>query len=484
MKAETLDAGIDRIMAAFGDRVIVPVTIPAAPLIGRACRHIEPFGPHGYVSRQCPVCGEKLTPSDVIVDSLALAIRRLVVAHPGYRRHTAPPEMAAELAEFRRPAGGGPANGVVVMYTEEGWSVPGGTDVFRYTDLATDDEALEWLNTSNSDEVAELPGVGPVTAMVMAAYMPVEGPLASVAARFIGPRRKNARPALTAAVRAFKIRQSAPLRLPPGPGPAGVSGGSGTAGVWPSVDPRLPQPPAERAETALVSAVYHRAAAAYSPGGAAVVAAIAARLHREASPAKAAMWIAAVHTDDVAAALAVYRQVWPGSAPSVAHFLEVIEPHLRTRGDEACNTLAVVGYDPIATPPNQAIRRHNRQGTARAEAEKAAAARMARKAAVDAVRRIYGEAAPAQKPCAATATTPMSGASPAPPSSSPTPPTAPQRPSPPPSALGPVARTSPPAPSSTPSPPSATAPSSPATTPPASLATPPPPSSSTAPGSC
>ena len=486
LKAETIDAGVERVMTAFGDRVLVPVAIPAAPLIGPRCRHMEPFGPHGYTAsgNTCPICGDKIRVNQVLVDAVALAIRRLVVAHPGYRRNTAAPEMAAELAPARRPAGGGPANAVVVVYSEEGWSVPGGTDVFRFADLATDVEALAWLNSASSDEVAELPGVGPVTAMTMAAYMPVEGPLASVAARFIGPRRAGARAALTAALRAFKLRQSAPPRRK---APAEASegpGGSGGRAEWPRVgDPRLPQPPPERAEGALVAAVYHRAAQGYSPGGAAVVAAIAARLHREGSPGKAAMWIAAVHADDVDAAVAVYRQVWPGSAASVAHFLGIIEPHLRV--ERPCNTLAVVGYDPVSTPPNQAIRRHNRLGTSRAPAEAAAAARMlARRAALDAVQRIYGAAAPAAtEPCGATATTPTSGGSPGPRPSS-APPTVGPRPPPPPSPLGPGAPTSPSPPRSTPSPPSAAASPLSATTPPGCLGTPPPRSSSTAPGSC
>jgi len=487
LKAETLDAGVERVMTAFGDRVLVPVAIPAAPLIGPRCRHLEPFGPHGYAAsgKACPICGDKIRANQVLVDTVALAIRRLVVAHPGYRRNTAPPELAAELVPARRPAGGGPANAVVVMYSEEGWSVPGGTDVFRFSDLATDAEALGWFNTASSDEIAELPGVGPVTAMTMAAYVPVDGPLASVATRFIGPRRAGARAALTAALRAFKVRQSAPPRRKPEPQGAGPGAGPGGAARWPRVgDPRLPQPPPERAEGALVAAVYHRAAQGYSPGGAAVVAAIAARLHREGSPGKAAMWIAAVHADDVDAAVAVYRQVWPGSAASVAHFLGVIEPHLRV--ERPCNTLAVVGYDPISTPPNQAIRRHNRLGTSRAPAEAAAAARMlARRAAVDAVRRIYGASAPATTaPCGATATTPTSGGSPGPPSSSARPSTARPRPPSPPLASGPGAPTSPPTPRSTPSPPSAATLPPPATTPPGCLGTPPPPSSSTAPGSC
>jgi hypothetical protein len=410
-----------------------------------------------------------------MLDGVALAIRRLVSAHPGFKGGH------RDLARRRRPAGGGPRRGVVVVYSEEGWCLPYGEDVFRFEDLATDDDAIDWFNGIDSDEMAELPGVGVRTAMAVAAHMPVAGPVPALANQFIGPQNKALRTAFVAAVRSHRMRRTAPARGGDGWAP------TGTTAAWPAPpNPRVPRPPAERAETAVVAAVYHRAAAAYSPGGAAVVAAVAARLYRQASPVTASMWIAACHADDTEAAVGVYARVWPSRAPSIAHFLGVIEPHLRTRGAEGCNTLAVVGYDPIATPPNETIRRHSRAGTGRSAAEAAAAARMlARRAALDAVQRIYGAAAPAATaPCGATATTPTSGGSPGPPPSSAGPPTAGPRPPPPPSLSGPGAPTSPPPPSSTPSPPSATASPSPATTPPGCLGTPPPRSSSTAPGSC
>lgn len=480
LQEEELDEGIDRITGAFGDRVLVPVAIPPTPLIGPRCRHLEPFSVMGYSdARQCPICGDKVGPEEVMLDSVALAIRRLVSAHPG---SMAGNTTDRELAPLRRPAGGGPRRGVVVVYTEEGWSLPGGGDVFRFDDLATEDEALEWFNGLGSEELSELPGIGDATAMAMAAHMPAEGPLMALALQFIGPHKKALRQAFVAALRSFKLRRAAPVRG----GEAGWAPTATTA-AWPAPpNPRVPRPPAERVETAVVSTVYHHAAAAYSPGGAAVVAAIAARLYRQASPVAASMWIAACHADDTAAAVGVYARTWPNRAPSVAHFLEIIEPHLRAQGPEGCNTLAVVGYDPIATPPNQAIRRHNRIGSSRGNAEAAAAARMlARNAAVDAVQRIYGAAAAASTAaCGATATTPTFGGSPAPPSLCPTPSTAPPRPPPPQSPLGRAAPTSPPAPRSTPSPPSATASPPSATTPPGCTGTPPPPSSSTAPGSC
>lgn len=267
--------GIRRITAE-GAPLMMEITLPVLPLIGPTCRHAQPFTRKEYAKApgKCPLCRQDLPPRAVAIDGITLALRRILFTHEVPDR---------------------------VIVTDDGmWSPVTGTDIFPLSGLVTDDDALHWLSTVMFDQLRELPGVDFATACAIAEASPIEGTVAGVARRFMGPFTEQFRTAFMTAVRGNKLS------------------------MW-----HTPEPPKGSETTALIHRTYDAGTKHFTPQTTGILAAIAVRLFENCGPQATARFVHAIHSGDTVALAALYRRTWPSTADSIDHHFTYIEPHLR-----------------------------------------------------------------------------------------------------------------------------------------------------------
>jgi hypothetical protein len=268
--------GIRRITAP-GAPLMLPLTLPALPLIGPRCIHAQPFARADYTpaDAKCPLCGLDVALNEIAIDGITLALRRILETHDVPDR---------------------------VIVTDDGmWSPVTGSDVFSLSHLSTDAEAIDWLNAASFAQLRELPGVDFATASALVDATPVSGTLPQIASRFMGPYTAKYRLAFITAVRGHQLK------------------------LW-----QTPPPPDSSVTTMLTLRTYAAGQQHFTPETTGILAAIALRIRETVGDLLTTRFVHAIRTGNVAALITLYRRVWPSTTPSVEHHLLVVEPHLHT----------------------------------------------------------------------------------------------------------------------------------------------------------
>ena len=278
MKYESLERALARVRA--DSFLLRRVELPQHPVIGPRCNHPQPICMKHF-NGTCPHCGDAIAIDELLIDALALGIRRLI----------------AELD-----------NHTEVMYGNDmTWCAIDGRETFHMQHVTTDDAAIEWLNGRSFEELRELPGVDIATAMLLQRHMPLTDPLMEVPDRFLGPHSKKWRKPFLVAVRGHRIRHSADR-------------------VCPDIKPKC------------LEHIARKRIRKFSKETTKVLAAIAASIYEKKGDFAASMFLDAANTSNVDDIVAAYGNVFPEYVQSVALHLSLVEPHLRNlelHGDSA-----------------------------------------------------------------------------------------------------------------------------------------------------